>query len=41
MSPDERHKILEQAAEWFRTVIIPNHLKNTKKLVSAKEFDIK
>ena len=40
MSPDERHKILEQAAEWFRTVIIPNHLKNTKKLVSAKEFDI-
>lgn len=40
MNPAERQKILEQAAEWFRTVIIPNHLKNTEKLISAKNFDI-
>lgn len=40
MSPAERQKILAQAAEWFQTVIIPNHIQNTKKLVLAKEFDI-
>lgn len=40
MSPAERQKILSQAAEWFRTVIIPKHIQNTKKLASAKAFDI-
>lgn len=40
MTPADRQKIITQATEWFRTVIIPNHLRNTQKLVSAKEFDI-
>lgn len=40
MTPADRQKLIAQATEWFRKVIIPNHLRNTQKLVSAREFDI-
>lgn len=40
MTKAERKRILEQVKEWFRTVIVPNHLKNTKKLDSPSIFDI-
>ena len=40
MTKAERKRILEQVKEWFRAVIVPNHLKNTQKLESASEFDI-
>ena len=40
MTKAERKRILEQVKEWFRTVIVPNHLKNTQKLDSASKFDI-
>ena len=40
MTNAERKRILEQVKEWFRTVIVPNHLKNTQKLVSASAFDV-
>lgn len=40
MTKAERKRILGQVKEWFRTVIVPNHLKNTQKLESPSEFDI-
>ncbi len=40
MTPTERQKILDQAAEWFSKVVIANHLKNTRKLASIDEFHI-
>lgn len=40
MKKTERNRILEQVKEWFRTVIVANHLKNTQKLGSVSEFDI-
>ena len=40
MTKAERERILEKVKEWFRTVIVPNHLKNTQKLHASAEFDI-
>jgi len=40
MTKAERERILEQVKEWFRTVIVPNHLENTKKLASSTVFKI-
>lgn len=40
MTEDERLQILNSVKNWFRTVILPNHIKNTEKLVKAEEFDI-
>lgn len=40
MTKAERKRILEQVKKWFRTVIVPNHLKNTEKLASPSEFDV-
>ena len=40
MTKTERKRILQLAQEWFRTVIVPNHLKNTKKLASVDKLDI-
>jgi Type II restriction endonuclease EcoO109I len=40
MTKQERLNILEQVKTWFRTVIIPKHVENTKKLSNPKEFDI-
>jgi len=40
MTKAERKRILEQVKEWFRTVIVPNHLENTQKLTSPSEFNI-
>lgn len=40
MTKVERKRILEQVKEWFRTVIVQNHIKNTEKLVSPSELDI-
>lgn len=39
MTEAERKRILEQVKEWFRTVIVQNHLKNTQKLKSPSKFD--
>ena len=40
MSNVESKLILELVKEWFRIVIVPNHLKNTQKLDSVSEFYI-
>jgi Type II restriction endonuclease EcoO109I len=40
MTKIERERILEQVKEWFRTVIVQNHVRNTEKLTSVKELDI-
>lgn len=40
MTKAERKRILEQVKEWFRTIIVPNHLRNTKKLTSAAELNV-
>ena len=40
MTKKERELILNQAKEWFRTVILPNHLRNTRKLATSTELDI-
>lgn len=40
MTKTERKRILEQVKEWFRTIILPNHLKNTRKLASFSKLDI-
>ncbi|MEQ1543926.1 hypothetical protein [Methyloglobulus sp.] len=40
MNEQERNDILEKVKTWFRTVIIPNHIKNTLKLAKPSEFDI-
>ena len=40
MTKVERKRILEQVKEWFRTVIVQNHIKNTEKLMSPSELDI-
>lgn len=36
----KREKILEGTKRWFRDVVAPNHVKNTKKLANPQEFDI-
>jgi hypothetical protein len=40
MNEQEQKEILEKVKIWFRTVIIPNHIKNTLKLSNPSEFDI-
>ena len=40
MTEAERKRILEQVKEWFRTVIVQNHLRNTQKLKSPSQFDM-
>lgn len=36
----QKEEILEKAKVWFRETIAINHIKNTKKLVDPKEFNI-
>ncbi len=36
----KQQQILEAAKNWFKNVIAPNHIKNTKKLVDDEEFVI-
>jgi Type II restriction endonuclease EcoO109I len=38
MSPDKQQELLDKASDWFRDVIMTAHIKNTKKLASAKKF---
>jgi Type II restriction endonuclease EcoO109I len=40
MNEQAQKEILEKVKTWFRTVIIPNHIKNTQKLSNPTEFDI-
>ncbi len=40
MKESEKKEILAKAQKWFKTTIADNHIKNTQKLVEAKEFDI-
>jgi hypothetical protein len=40
MQADEQNALLVKAQIWFRETILPNHLKNTKKLESIEEFDV-
>lgn len=40
MTSEEKQKILETAKDFFRTRIVPNHNKNTEKLVDLKEFKV-
>jgi Type II restriction endonuclease EcoO109I len=40
MKKSEQEEILNAVKNWFRTVILPNHIKNTEKLADAGEFDI-
>lgn len=40
MNAEEKLVILHKVKEWFREVIIPNHLKNTKKLSNPNQFDM-
>lgn len=40
MNQAEKGIILEKARIWFRTSIIENHIKNTKKLSKSSNFDI-
>lgn len=40
MDKEQQDALLEKAQTWFRKTILPNHLKNTKKLKNIKEFNI-
>lgn len=40
MNKVKRQEILELVRNWFRTVILPNHIKNTEKLIDPDIFDI-
>lgn len=40
MSPDKQQELLDKASDWFRDVMMTAHIKNTKKLASAKEFKV-
>lgn len=40
MDSKKKNEILLNAQEWFKDIIIINHIKNTKKLVNSKEFNI-
>ena len=40
MLEQEKIDILIKVKHWFRTVMLPNHLKNTKKLTNPEKFDI-
>ena len=39
MTESEKTKILDSAKDFFRSHVMTNHLKNTKKLTSVKEFN--
>ena len=40
MEESERQEILEHVKNWFRRVIVPNHLRNTEKLENPDEFSV-
>ena len=40
MTQDEKEKILNDAKEFFRTKIAPNHITNTEKLQDISEFNV-
>ncbi len=40
MNQDEKDVILKKAQKWFKKSIAENHIKNTKKLKNASNFDI-
>ncbi len=40
MDSKQKAEILKNSQQWFNDVILTNHLKNTKKLVNPKEFNI-
>lgn len=40
MSDKELDKIIVRAQEFFKDVIVPSHLRNTRKLVKVKEFNL-
>ena len=39
MTESQKHSIIESGKEYFRTSIIPNHIKNLKKL-RLNDFDV-
>lgn len=40
MNSAEQDKVLQAAKNWFRNVIVVNHIQNTRKLANASEFNI-
>jgi hypothetical protein len=40
INEEQRQHILNAAKQWFKETIAQNHIKNTKKLVNPKEFNI-
>jgi len=40
MTEQEKKEILDKVKTWFREIIIPNHISNTKKLTDPSEFNI-
>lgn len=40
MNNIEKENILVGAKDWFKDIIVKNHIKNTKKLASLKEFNV-
>jgi len=40
MDIEEKQRILDASQKWFKESIAANHIKNTKKLVNLKEFNI-
>lgn len=40
MTETEKNEILLKTKEWFKKTIIPNHFKNTRKLIKSSEFNI-
>ena len=40
MNDLEKNNLLKKAKNWFKDVVAVNHIKNTKKLVDIKEFNV-
>lgn len=40
MTENEKQEILEKAKEFFKDTIVESHIKNTKKLIKLKEFNV-
>ena len=40
MDKEQQREILDLVQNWFRTVIVPNHIENTKKLIDPDIFNI-
>lgn len=40
MTEIEKQEILEKSKEFFRDIVVESHIKNTKKLVKLKEFNV-